>query len=170
MSLTAPAPKYKPHQHQKRGRTRNRWLQSSECARGLTKTMPVRTDRNDARAIAQVMRLGWYSVVHVKSRVSPELRTLLTNRKTLLTNPIYLVNEVRGTLLVFGLKLAGRIGRGDFVGGALSSLLLTNFAWRRWFDSRLHGNKRKNNPAPGSPRAGQLGKSGRLHRACTPAK
>jgi transposase len=37
--------------------------------RGLTKTMPVRTDRNDARAIAQVMRVGWYSVVHVKSRV-----------------------------------------------------------------------------------------------------
>ena len=48
--------------------------------RGLTKTMPVKTDRNDARAIAQVMRVGWYRAVHVKSEASQELRMLLTNR------------------------------------------------------------------------------------------
>jgi transposase len=35
--------------------------------RGLTKTMPIKTDRNDARAIAQVMRVGWYNIVHIKS-------------------------------------------------------------------------------------------------------
>src|SRR5688500_3479726 len=27
--------------------------------RAATKTMPVKTDRNDARAIAQVVRIGW---------------------------------------------------------------------------------------------------------------
>src|SRR5262245_20939299 len=75
-----------------------RWLHGELCAaglpavcidprrlRGLTKTMPVKTDRNDARAIAQVIRVGWYSAVHVKSEASQELRMLLTNRKTLLT-------------------------------------------------------------------------------------
>ena len=66
--------------------------------------MPVKTDRNDARAIAQVMRVGWYSAVHVQSEASQELRMLLTNRKTLLTKQIDIENEVRGTLRVFGLK------------------------------------------------------------------
>ena len=56
--------------------------------RGLTKTMPIKTDRNDARAIAQVMRVGWYNIVHIKSGVSQELRMLLTNRKTLLIKQI----------------------------------------------------------------------------------
>jgi transposase len=77
--------------------------------RGLTKTMPVKSDRNDARAIAHCMRVGWFSIVHVKSAVSPELRMLLVNRKTLLTKQIDLENEIRDTLRVFGLKLAGRI-------------------------------------------------------------
>jgi transposase len=77
--------------------------------RGLTKTMPVKTDRNDARSIAQVMRVGWYSVVHVKSEVSQELRMLLTNRRTLLTKKIDIENEIRGTLRVFGVKLSGKI-------------------------------------------------------------
>jgi transposase len=35
--------------------------------RGLTKTMPIKTDRNDARAIAQVMRVGWYNIVHIRA-------------------------------------------------------------------------------------------------------
>ncbi|WP_439400281.1 IS110 family transposase (plasmid) [Bradyrhizobium sp. PMVTL-01] len=45
--------------------------------RGVTKTMPIKTDRNDARAIAQVMRVGWYTVVHIKGDLSQELRMLL---------------------------------------------------------------------------------------------
>jgi transposase len=65
--------------------------------RGLTKTMPIKTDRNDARAIAQVMRVGWYSIVHIKSGLSQEMRMLLTNRKTLLISQIDIENEIRGT-------------------------------------------------------------------------
>jgi len=82
--------------------------------RGLTKTIPVKNDRNDARAIAHCMRVGWFSVVHVKSAVSQELRMLLVNRKTLLTKQIDLENEIRGTLRVFGLKLAGRVTQASF--------------------------------------------------------
>jgi transposase len=87
--------------------------------RGLTKTMPVKTDRNDARAIAHVMRVGWYSVVHIKSGISQELRMLLANRKTLLTKQIDIENEIRGTLRVFGLKLSGRVTKASFEGRAL---------------------------------------------------
>lgn len=87
--------------------------------RGLTKTMPIKTDRNDARAIAQVMRVGWYSIVHIKSGVSQEMRMLLANRKMLLIKQIDIENEIRGTLRVFGLKLAGRITRTSFEERAL---------------------------------------------------
>lgn len=87
--------------------------------RALTQTMPVKTDRNDARSIAQVMRVGWYRVVHIKSRPSQELRMLLANRRTLLTKQIDIENEIRGTLRAFGLKLSGRIPQGQFEGRAL---------------------------------------------------
>lgn len=82
--------------------------------RATTKTMPVKSDRNDARAIAQVMRVGWYSIVHVKSQKSQEMRMLLTNRRTLLIKQIDIENEIRGTLRVFGVKLSGRISQANF--------------------------------------------------------
>ncbi|MET4235587.1 transposase [Bradyrhizobium sp. i1.4.4] len=72
--------------------------------RGVTKTMPIKTDRNDARAIAQVMRVGWYTVVHIKGDVSQELRMLLNNRKTLLIKQIDIENEIRGVLRDLRLK------------------------------------------------------------------
>jgi transposase len=34
--------------------------------RASLSTMRNKTDRNDARGIAQMMRLGWYRAVHVK--------------------------------------------------------------------------------------------------------
>ena len=43
--------------------------------------MPVKTDRNDARGIAQLMRLGWFRPVHCKSMAAQEVRALLTARK-----------------------------------------------------------------------------------------
>ena len=46
-------------------------------------TMRNKTDRNDARGIAQMMRLGWFRAVHVKNVEMQKMRTLLTNRKLL---------------------------------------------------------------------------------------
>lgn len=43
--------------------------------------MTVKTDRRDARGIAQLLRLGWYRPVHVKSTSAQEVRSLLTARK-----------------------------------------------------------------------------------------
>jgi transposase len=45
------------------------------------KAMPVKSDRNDARGIAQLMRLGWFRPVHCKSIPAQEVRALLTARK-----------------------------------------------------------------------------------------
>ena len=73
--------------------------------KGATAAMAVKTDRNDARAIAQAIRVGWYTAVHVKTIESQELRLLLTNRKTLLASRVLIENEVRGTLKAFGFKV-----------------------------------------------------------------
>ena len=36
-------------------------------AKAAMGAMPNKTDRNDARGIAQIMRTGWYRAVHVKN-------------------------------------------------------------------------------------------------------
>lgn len=81
--------------------------------RAATKTMPVKTDRNDARAIAQVVRTGWFRAVHVKSVLSQELRGLLGARKLLVGKVRDLDNAVRALLRSFGLKM-GQIGERAF--------------------------------------------------------
>ena len=53
------------------------------CATAF-KTMPVKTDRKDARGIAQLMRMGWFRPVHCKSMPAQETRALLTTRKLML--------------------------------------------------------------------------------------
>jgi transposase len=73
--------------------------------RAATKTMPVRTDRIDARAIAQVVRTGWFRAVHVKSELSQETRALLTARKLLVAKLRDVDNGLRGLLRGFGLKV-----------------------------------------------------------------
>src|SRR5512141_1756427 len=64
-----------------------------------------KTDRNDARGIAQMMRAGLYRPVHVKTIRSQKLRMLLTHRKLLQSKAIAIENDLRGTLRNFGLKV-----------------------------------------------------------------
>jgi transposase len=73
--------------------------------------MPVKTDRSDARAIAQVVRTGWFQAVHVKSELSQELRTLLTGRKLLVAKLRDVENGIRGLLRGFGLKMGAAAER-----------------------------------------------------------
>src|SRR6266581_525770 len=72
-----------------------------------------KTDRNDARGIAQMMRVGLYRPVHVKSLRSQKLRMLLTHRKLLQSKAIAIENDLRGTLRNFGLKV-GMVGTVKF--------------------------------------------------------
>jgi transposase len=76
-----------------------------------------KNDRNDARALAQVVRSGWFKVVHVKSVESQELRTLLITREFLVNKVRDHENEIRGVLRPFGLKV-GRVSAGEFEGRA----------------------------------------------------
>jgi transposase len=72
-----------------------------------------KTDRNDARGIAQMMRVGLFKAVHVKTPVSQHRRLLLTSRK-LLQRKIYdIENDMRGSLRNFGLKV-GAVGKIKF--------------------------------------------------------
>jgi len=68
-----------------------------------------KTDRNDARGIAQMMRAGLYRPVHVKTLRSQKLRMLLTHRKLLQSKAIAIENDLRATLRNFGLKV-GMVG------------------------------------------------------------
>ncbi|TGV89323.1 transposase, partial [Mesorhizobium sp. M2D.F.Ca.ET.145.01.1.1] len=80
-----------------------------------------KTDRNDARGIAEMIRLGWYRAVHVKSSDSQRLRLLLSNRRLLKRKLIDVENHIRGTLRAFGLFM-GTVSRGKFEGRVLELL------------------------------------------------
>jgi transposase len=69
------------------------------------KAMPVKSDRNDARNIAQLMRLGWFRPVHCKSMSAQEVRAMLTARKLIQTKLQDIENSLRGILRGFGLKV-----------------------------------------------------------------
>ena len=74
-----------------------------------------KTDRNDARGMAQMMRVALYRPVHAKTLRSQKLRTLLTHRKLLQSKVIAIENDLRGTLRNFGLKI-GMVGKVKFEG------------------------------------------------------
>lgn len=126
------------------------------------KAMPVKSDRNDARGIAQLMRLGWFRPVHCKSMAAQEVRAVLTARKLVQSKLKDVENSLRGILRGFGLKVgkttdksfAGRIRelvQGhpalEAVGEALLSVravLLTEF---NAFEKRVRAMGRSNTKA-----------------------
>jgi transposase len=72
-----------------------------------------KTDRHDARGIAQMMRVGLYKPVHVKTPSSQRLRTVLTARQLLRAKLLDLENEIRGFLRNIGYDL-GKVTARDF--------------------------------------------------------
>jgi transposase len=74
-------------------------------ANAAMKTMPNKTDRNDARALAQIMRTGWYRQIHVKNRQCRLWRSLLVARRTVLNEMRSIENVVRAILREAVLKL-----------------------------------------------------------------
>jgi transposase len=76
--------------------------------------MVVKTDRKDARGIAQLLRMGWFRPVHCKSLPAQEIRTLLVGRKLLQGKMLDIELGIRGLLRGFGLKV-GAVSKGRFV-------------------------------------------------------
>jgi transposase len=96
----------------------SQWLYAAMRAAGLSvelletrhvrdafRAMPVKNDRNDARGIAQLMRLGWFRPVHCKSMAAQEVRALLTARKLVQSKLLDVQMSLRGLLRGFGLKV-----------------------------------------------------------------
>ena len=106
----------------------SQWLYAAMRKAGLTvelletrhvrdafKAMPVKSDRNDARGIAQLMRLGWFRPVHCKSIGAQEVRAVLTARKLVQSKLLDVENSLRGILRGFGLKV-GQTTHRSFAG------------------------------------------------------
>src|SRR5215207_4295046 len=97
-------------------------LLETRHVRAAFKAMPVKTDRTDARGLAQLMRLGWFRPVHCKSLPAQEVRALLTTRKFLQAKRHDVEMSLRGVLRGFGLKVgpttpkifAGRVREQEF--------------------------------------------------------
>ncbi|WP_331375163.1 IS110 family RNA-guided transposase [Sinorhizobium chiapasense] len=73
--------------------------------KAFLKAQPNKSDRNDARGIAQMMRVHLYRPVHVKTLTSQRRRALLTARKLMQDKAIAIENDLRGLLRNFGLKV-----------------------------------------------------------------
>jgi transposase len=133
-----------------------------------------KTDRNDARGIAQMMRVGLYRPVHVKTLRSQKLRMLLTHRKLLQSKAIAIDNDLRGTLRNFGLKV-GMVGTVKFEAPAQSSHRGRHgrapqvrrsdegrSSGRAWRDqARLRGRGLRHPPQPLARLVGQSARRGR---------
>lgn len=82
-------------------------------ARAALSAMRNKTDRNDARGLAHILRTGWYRSVHIKSDESYLLRLLLTARRNIKRKFLDIENTIRHSLKAFGIRLAN-ISRGRF--------------------------------------------------------
>jgi transposase len=80
-------------------------LLETRHVRTAFKTMPVKTDRKDARGIAELMRMGWFRPVHCKSISAQETRAILTTRRFLDSKLRDIEMSLRGMLRGFGLKV-----------------------------------------------------------------
>ncbi|WP_082144009.1 IS110 family transposase [Nitratireductor soli] len=67
-----------------------------------------KTDKNDARGLAELMRMGedWIRVVHLKSLWAQEARTTLSLRHNLVGMRVTLENRITGLMKPFGLLVS----------------------------------------------------------------
>ena len=89
-------------------------METRHVKKALSASM-VKTDRRDARGIAQLLRLGWFRPVHAKSLGSQEVRALLVARKQLQHKLTDIELSIRGILRGFGLKV-GKVTDSTFEG------------------------------------------------------
>lgn len=79
-------------------------------ANGVLKMMPNKTDKHDARGLAQILRTGWFKAVQIKSHSAYVNRAMLTARDALVGMRVRLENEIRGLLKTFGIMFGKRVG------------------------------------------------------------
>lgn len=125
-------------------------VEARHMAQALRAQALNKTDRNDARGIAQMMRVGLFKAVHVKTEQSRRLNVLLRARKILKAKTLDVEADLRGLLRNFGLKL-GRVSprafearvrelsaSDPFVARVVEPMLTARRAMREEY-GRLHG-------------------------------
>jgi transposase len=85
------------------------------------KSRRIKSDKADAWALAEMLRTGWFTDVHVKSEDSHRLKMLLGARDQLIKVKRSLGNQVRGLLRPFGVKLPSRVGAKLFAEAAFQA-------------------------------------------------
>ena len=88
-------------------------LETHHAARML-EAQRNKTDKNDARGLAQLVRSGWFKPVHAKSREANRMKLLLAHRRTLKRKLLDIENEVRQSLKMFGYMVGPRVQRATF--------------------------------------------------------
>jgi transposase len=71
-----------------------------------------KSDRGDARGLAEMVRVGWFKAVQVKSLASHERKALLIARHQIVDMRVRIDNQLRGILKTFGLVI-GKCSRGQ---------------------------------------------------------
>ena len=80
-------------------------VESRQAYQALKTLTTHKTDRNDARGLAQLARTGFFKPVHVKSLPAHAIRSLIIARKKLVGQRVTLENQIRGLAVVFGVRL-----------------------------------------------------------------
>ncbi|MFC0202646.1 IS110 family transposase, partial [Paracoccus rhizosphaerae] len=91
-------------------------------ANGVLKMMPNKTDRHDARGLAQIVRTGWFKAAQIKSHDAYVNRAMLTAREALVGMRVKLEKEIRALLKTFGIMFGKQVGgfkrrAEEFIGG-----------------------------------------------------
>jgi transposase len=82
---------------------------------------PNKTDRNDARGLAEMMRAGWYRAAWIRGTTATYVRSLLQGRRLLVQTRRTIQNTLRGGVKRFGLIMFSTAGR-TFEQRAISAL------------------------------------------------
>ncbi|WP_282611131.1 IS110 family transposase [Pelagibius sp. Alg239-R121] len=90
--------------------------------RKVLSAQPVKTDRNDAEGLAQLLRTGWYKETHVTQEDTQELKSYLEARQTVKNKQQDIKNAIRGLVKPFGVILPK--GSGSLWPGAVRERLL----------------------------------------------
>ena len=85
------------------------WLVRGLAGHGIEAVL-METDRNDARGLAHLLRMGWFRPVHVKAVSARKQRARISARETLIRQLRDLENSVRGLLRGFGLRVPPLLG------------------------------------------------------------
>lgn len=87
------------------------WLVDARHAHAALSVRTNKSDQNDARGLAELVRVGWYREVKIKSEESQKIRAILVARSRLVSMRRDIENQVRSLIKECGLLFSRAIGQ-----------------------------------------------------------